>query len=89
MTIQAISNPFKLNAAKEVYSNPVHGTDANTAQALGSAQKENFFSGLSVGINYITNGENKGIQNRHANYRELAFVRENGFYPDSTQEWIG
>ena len=88
MAIQSISNPFNLYAAKEVYNNPVRGADSNTAQAMGNAQKENFFLGLSVGTNYITNGSNQGIQNRHANYKEIAFVQKHGFYPDPTQEWI-
>ena len=88
MSIQSISNPFNLYAAKEVYSNPVRGTDSNTAQAMGEAQKENFFLGLSVGLNYITNGSNQSIQNRHANYKEIAFAQQHGFYPDATQEWI-
>lgn len=89
-SIQEISNPFNLYAAKEVYSksNPVRSADSNTAKALESAQKENFFSGLSVGLNYITNGGNDGIQNRHRNYKEIAFVEKHGFYPNPAKEWI-
>ena len=79
---QKISNHFNSYAAKEVYSNPVHGTkDPSTVKALGSAQMENFFSGSTVGLNDITSGRNDGIQNRHLSFKDKLYTEACGEHP--------
>lgn len=83
-----LSLQFNKFAASKVYENKFSSTDPKTTQDLSMAQKDNFFAGMSTGINYITNGTNDGLKNRNPNYKELAFFEKNGFYPDSQMEWI-
>ena len=60
------------------------GGDKETGQFINHAALQNFFSGMSIGLNTISGDKIDGLTNRHVSFKDKQFFEEHGFYPDPT-----
>ncbi len=61
-----------------------NGADKETGHFISSANLENYFNGISAGLNTISGDLVGGVVNKHVSPKESKFYAENGFYPDPT-----